>query len=58
MKGQGVRGGAYVVRVLGFDGKTRDDYPMGAPPFDEFVQKKDLPPADAEVNFDVPAERK
>ena len=58
VKGRGVHGGAYVVRVLGFDGKTGDDHPMGNPLFDEFQQKKDLPRADAELNFDVPAKRR
>jgi hypothetical protein len=56
--GLGIRGGAYVVRILGYDGKVRDDYPMGSPLFNEYEVKKDLPQADSEMNFDVPAPRR
>lgn len=53
-KGQGVRGGAHVVRILGFDGKEANEAPFGQFLFPEYVLNKDLPKADAELNVDVP----
>lgn len=54
VNGQGVRGGAYVIRITGYDGKTANEAPLGQPLFDEYEVKKDLPAADAEVNFAIP----
>jgi hypothetical protein len=58
VKGQGVRGGAYSIRVLGYDGKSGNDLPMGHPLFNEYEVKKELPQADSELNLDIPAKRR
>jgi hypothetical protein len=55
--GRGVRGGSYAVRVLGYDGKPRDELPFGQPLFNEYETKKDLPDRDSELNLDVPKKR-
>ncbi|MEQ1827003.1 MAG: hypothetical protein ABL921_13695 [Pirellula sp.] len=38
--GQGIRKGAYVIRVQAFDGKALPDYPFGTGLTTEFVMKK------------------
>ena len=58
VNGRGVRGGAYVIRILGYDGKSANEAPLGQPIFNEHEEKRDLPAADSEVNFDVPKRRK
>ncbi len=58
VNGRGVRGGAYNVRILGYDGRRGNEAPFGQPLFDEYQEKKDLPAANTEVNFDVPKRKK
>lgn len=57
VNGQGVRGGSYVVRITGYDGKSANEAPLGRPLFDEYEVKKDLPAANSEVNFDIPKKK-
>lgn len=54
-QGRGVRGGAYDVRVNGFDGRKIDDAPFGQGLFPEYTGTKDLPQEDSTYNLDVPA---
>src|SRR5437899_2888161 len=42
---KGIRGGAYVIRVSGFDGKEANEAPFGQPLFPEYQEKRDLPRA-------------
>lgn len=56
-QGQGVRGGAYNVRVNGFDGKEANEAPFGQPLFPEYTGTKDLPEADSTYDLDVPKAR-
>jgi hypothetical protein len=55
--GQGVRGGAYEVRVNGFDGKVAPDSPAGQPLFPEYRGATDLPKEDSTYDLDVPKQR-
>jgi len=57
VNGRGVRGGPYVIRVTGYDGKTANEAPLGQPVFDEYEVKKDLPAANSELNFDIPKKK-
>jgi hypothetical protein len=57
VNGQGIRGGPYIIRITGYDGKTANEAPLGQPLFDEYEVKKDLPAASSEVNFDIPKKR-
>lgn len=41
-KGRGVRPGAYLVRVEGFDGKPGNELPLGKPLFTDFQEKRDF----------------
>jgi hypothetical protein len=56
-QGKGVRGGAYDVRVNGFDGKQVNDAPFGNPLFLEYTGTKDLPQEDSTYDLDVPKSR-
>ena len=51
---QGIRGGAYSVRITGYDGKPASEAPLGKTLFVEQEMKKELPAADSELNFDIP----
>ena len=53
-EGKGVRGGSYLVRVNGFDGKEANEAPFGQALFPEYTTNKDLPTADSELIIDVP----
>ena len=53
-EGQGVRGGAYDIRVIGFDGKQVNDAPFGNALFPEYNGAKELPQADTTYDLDVP----
>jgi len=53
-EGQGVRGGAYDIRVIGFDGKQVNDAPFGNALFPEYNGAKELPQADTTFDLDVP----
>jgi hypothetical protein len=52
--GKGIRGGPYVVRVSGFDGKEASEAPFGQPLFPEYQEKRDLPAANSTLDIDVP----
>ena len=56
-EGQGIRGGAYDISVLGFDGKQVPDAPFGNALFPEYTSSKDLPQADTTYDLDVPKTR-
>lgn len=56
-EGQGVRGGAYAVRVNGFDGKEANEAPFGQPLFPEYTGSKELPKADSTYDVNVPKGR-
>jgi hypothetical protein len=53
VEGQGVRGGAYEVRVNGFDGKEANDAPFGQALFPEYRSTAELPKADSTYDLDV-----
>jgi len=55
--GQGIKGGAYVVRVLGYDGKPAQELPFGQPLFPEYTFNKELPAADTTLDVVVPPRR-
>jgi hypothetical protein len=52
-KGKGVRGGAYTVRINGFDGKEAPEAPFGAALFPEHTEAKELPKETSVQNFDL-----
>ena len=56
--GQGVRGGAYHVRVNGFDGKEGYEAPFGQPLFPEYTGTTELPQATSTYDLDVPKTRR
>jgi hypothetical protein len=56
--GKGIRGGAYVIRVSGFDGKEANEAPFGQALFPEYQEKRDLPKAPSKLDLDIPAKRK
>ena len=56
-EGQGVRGGAYYVRVNGFDGKASNDAPFGNPLFPEYNGSTELPQHDSTYDLEVPKSR-
>jgi hypothetical protein len=56
-KGKGVRGGAYVVRVNGFDGKEAPEAPFGKFLFPEHTEPQDLPKAKSELNVTIEKKR-
>jgi hypothetical protein len=55
--GRGVNGGAYTIRIEGFDGKPGNELPMGKPLFTDFQQDFELPKADSKQNFEVPRKK-
>ncbi|MFM8326721.1 MAG: hypothetical protein ACKN9U_17815, partial [Pirellulaceae bacterium] len=56
VSGQGVVGGAYVVRVSGYDGnaKPENELPFGMPLFPEYSTKVVFPKAAHNIDFEVP----
>jgi hypothetical protein len=54
---RGTVGGAYVIRIAGFDGKPGAELPMGSPLFTEYRVERDLPKGDSVQDIDVPAKR-
>ena len=52
-EGKGVRGGAYVVRVNGFDGKPADELPFGQALFPEYTEPRELPTTDSTQDFAI-----
>jgi hypothetical protein len=55
--GQGVVGGAYLVRIEGFDGQPGHELPLGKPLFTDFEELVDLPKAPSKCDFEVPKKR-
>jgi hypothetical protein len=55
--GKGVRGGAYDVRVNGFDGKEANEAPFGQALFPEYTGTKELPKENSTYDLDVPKNR-
>ena len=56
-EGRGVRGGAYDVRVNGFDGKEGPEAPFGQALFPEYTGTKDLPQADSTYDLNITKSR-
>lgn len=56
--GMGVVGGAYLVRIEGFDGKPGNELPLGKPIFTDYQKAVDLPKANSTQDFDVPARKR
>lgn len=56
LSGQGVVGGAYVVRVSGYDGiaKPENELPFGMPLFPEYSTKVVFPKSTHKIDFNVP----
>jgi hypothetical protein len=52
-KGRGVRGGAYIIRLVGFDGKTGQEAPFGDFLFPEHQEAKELPKANSTLDFAI-----
>jgi hypothetical protein len=52
-QGKGVRGGAYDIRVNGFDGKEANEAPFGQALFPEYNGATELPKADSTYDLDV-----
>jgi len=52
-KGKGIRGGAYHIRILGFDGKSGPDAPFGKGLFPEHETTKELAPEKQTFDYDV-----
>lgn len=50
-KGRGVRGGAYLVRVNGFDGKEAPEAPFGMYLFPEHQEPRELPKAPSTLDL-------
>jgi hypothetical protein len=53
--GQGHGGGAMVIKIEGFDGKSDKPKGVGNPLFGAYEIQRELPKADSEQSFDVPA---
>jgi len=56
-QGKGVRGGAYNVRVNGFDGKVANEAPFGQALFPEYTGTKYLPNEDSTYDLDISKRR-
>lgn len=56
--GRGIVGGAYVIRVQGFDGKPGPELPLGKVMFGEYSLKAELPKNTATQDIKIPAEWK
>ena len=52
-QGKGVRGGAYNIRVNGFNGKVANEAPLGEALFPEYTGTKDLPMQDSTYDLDI-----
>jgi hypothetical protein len=55
--GKGIRGGGYVIRVAGHNGKVANENPWGAPLFNEYEFKRVLPKENSTLTIDVPKKR-
>jgi hypothetical protein len=52
-KGRGIRGGSYLIRISGFDGREANEAPFGQPLFLEQELSRDLPAEDQTFEYDV-----
>jgi hypothetical protein len=57
-QGKGIRGGSYVIRISGFDGKEANEAPFGQALFPEYQEKRDLPKENSKLDIDVPGKKK
>jgi hypothetical protein len=53
--GRGTPGGAFTVRIEGFDGRATAAFPYGQLLFDDYQEKVELPAEDTRKDFNVPA---
>ena len=53
-EGVGIRGGAYLVRVNGFDGVEANEAPFGQPLFPEYNGTAELPAANSTYDLEIP----
>jgi hypothetical protein len=56
-KGKGIRGGTYLIRISGFDGKEAAEAPFGQPLFLQHELTKDLPAEKQTFDYDVKRRR-
>jgi hypothetical protein len=56
-KGRGIRGGAYLIRISGFDGKEGPEAPFGQALFPEHELSRDLPAQDQTFEYAVKRKR-
>ena len=56
-KGKGIRGGAYIIRISGFDGIEKPEAPFGQFLFPEQELRKDLPAQNQTFDYDVKRKR-
>ncbi len=57
LEGKGVRGGAYDVRVNGFDGKEAPEAPFGQALFPEHTGATELPAEDSKYDLNITRNR-
>ena len=55
VEGRGVVGGSHTIQILAYDGKVANETPLGKGLRPEYTEKKDLPFANTELNFDLKA---
>jgi hypothetical protein len=55
--GRGIRGGAYLIRISGFDGKEAPEAPFGQTLFPEHELTAELPAQDQTFDYDVKKRR-
>jgi hypothetical protein len=58
VQGKGVRGGAYVVRVNGYDGKEAPEAPFGQYLFPEYEEKRELPKENSHLDLSIAKKKK
>ena len=56
-KGRGIRGGAYIIRISGFDGREAPEAPFGQPLFPEHELTREFPAQDQTFDYDVKRKR-
>ena len=56
-QGRGIRGGAYIIRISGFDGKVAAEAPFGQFLFPEHELTRELPAQKQTFDYDVKTKR-
>lgn len=56
-QGKGIKGGSYVIRISGFDGKEAPEAPFGMFLFPEYQDRKELPAQTQTLDINVPRRR-